>query len=69
MNDNVVHCCIADIYKTADKIKDFSNSFLSKDEEEIRNARIAIFRMCDYIQSLDKLLHDELFPIKGADEE
>lgn len=57
-----VHCCIAEIYKAADNIRDLCNSFLSKDEEEIRNARRVIFNLCDYIQACDKILHDELFP-------
>lgn len=57
-----VHCCIAEIYKAADKIKDFSNSFLSKNEIDIQSARIIIHRLCDYIQACDKLMHDELFP-------
>lgn len=65
--NNKVHYAIAEIYKACDNIRGISNSFRVNDEENMIKSRIAINNLCDYIQALDKILHDELVPeIKKA---
>lgn len=58
MNKDTTHIAIAEIYKAADKIRDFTNTLINASETE----KHSIIMYCDYIQSCDKLLHDELFP-------
>lgn len=58
MNKDKTHIAIAEIYKAADKIRDFTNTLINASEEE----KHSIIMYCDYIQNCDKLLHDELFP-------
>lgn len=58
MNKDVKHVAIAEIYKAADKIRDFTNTLINAADEEKRT--ISIY--CDYIQSCDKIIHDELYP-------
>lgn len=59
MNKEKVHISIAEIYKATDNIKDMANSWASGDRETPEY--VSIYRLCDYIQSLDKILHDEIF--------
>lgn len=58
MNKDKTHIAIAEIYKAADKIRDFTNTLINASEGE----KNLIIMYCDYIQNCDKLLHDELFP-------
>lgn len=58
MNKDKTHIVIAEIYKAADKIRDFTNTLINASESE----KLSIIMYCDYIQNCDKLLHDELFP-------
>lgn len=58
MNEDVKHVAIAEIYRAADKIRDFTNTLINANETE----KHSIIMYCDYIQNCDKLLHDELYP-------
>lgn len=58
MNEDVKHVAIAEIFKEAEKIRDFANTLTNASEAE----KHAIIMYCDYIQICDKLLHDELYP-------
>lgn len=60
MDKNKVHISIAEIYKATDNIKDMANSWAAGDRETPEY--LSIYRLCDYIQILDKILHDEIFP-------
>ena len=64
MDKEKVHISIAEIYKATDNIKDMSNSWAAGDRETPEY--LSIYRLCDYIQALDKILHDEVFPKKSG---
>lgn len=57
-NEDIKHVAIAEIYRAADKIRDFANTLINASETE----KHSIIMYCDYIQNCDKLLHDELYP-------
>lgn len=58
MNKDVKHVAIAEIYRAVDKIRDFTNTLINATDEDKRS----IMLLCEYIQSCDKILHDELYP-------
>lgn len=64
MNKEKLHIAIAEIYKASDNIKDLANSWAAGDRETPEY--ISIYRLCDYIQALDKILHDEIFQNKSV---
>lgn len=64
MDKRKVHISIAEIYKVTDNIKDMANSWASGDRETPEY--LSIYRLCDYIQALDKILHDEIFQNKSG---
>lgn len=64
MDKEKVHISIAEIYKATDNIKDMANSWAAGDRDTPEY--LSIYRLCDYIQALDKILHDEIFQKKSG---
>ena len=65
MNKDIKHVAIAEIYKGAEKIRDFANTLSNAREEE----KHAITMYCDYIQNCLKIIHDELYAPKEEGEQ
>lgn len=60
MDNRVIHSAIAEIYKSADKIKDMANCWADSGMETPEYE--AILNLCIHIQLVDKIMHDNIFP-------
>ncbi len=60
MDKNKIHIIVAEIFNTTNKIEVTAQQWDVRDSNSIQF--LEILENCQYLKSLDKLLHDELFP-------